>query len=189
MSEESSWRRLRLLAAKYLPLLVGAPAPSLVAGCGASGPRATKPGLASLPIAESRAAPARRQPSADGADPIPSAPTVSPDLSPAAAWAADERAREERFAAASYAAPDRRRAGRTSLHRLQLSSTALTRTTFVRLRGCIPQLSWPRAIPDRDFADLPDTQDRQMRSIIDPGDRGRNLSPPDKKWASLCPPT
>jgi hypothetical protein len=142
------------LSHRFLPLLVGVCV--LLAGCGQSEPRPARGSLASY-LAEVEPIRLGVNHLLDGADPILDA-YRDQRISPRVAWRR-MNALEERFAAyavrvadVSHVPPSLRVAQRRYAH------------TFIFEDAYLSSLA--AAIPDRDFTDLPDTQDRQRRAII-----------------------
>jgi hypothetical protein len=128
----------------------------LVAGCGQSEPRSTRGSLASY-LAEVEPIRLSVNHLLDGADPILDAYREH-RISPTVAWRRMNTL-EERFAAAAVRIADVRHVP-SALRAAQRRYAH----TFVFEDAYLSSLA--AAIPDRDFDDLPDTQDRQRRAII-----------------------
>ena len=138
----------------FLPFLVGAVL--LVAGCGQSSPRPPRGELSSY-LAEVEPIRLGVNRLLDGADPILGAYREH-RIGPTTAWRR-MNALEERFAAYAVRIADVGRvpAALRSAQR-RYAHTFVFEDTYLSALAA--------AIPDRDFADLPDTQDRQRRAII-----------------------
>jgi hypothetical protein len=142
------------LSRKLLGLL--ASAAIVLAGCGGGEPRPARGSLSSY-LAEVEPIRLRVNRLLDGADPILDAYREH-RLSPTAAWRR-MNALEERFAADAVRIADVRHVPT----RLRTAQRAYAHT-FVFEDAYLSALA--AAIPDREFDSLPDTQERQRRTII-----------------------
>jgi hypothetical protein len=142
------------LSRKLLGLLAGAAI--VLAGCGGGEPRPARGSLSSY-LAEVEPIRLRVNQLLDGADPILDGYREH-RLSPTAAWRR-MNALEERFAADAVRIADVRHVP-AALRAAQRRYAH----TFVLEDAYLSALA--AAIPDREFDDLPDTQERQRRAII-----------------------
>jgi hypothetical protein len=144
------------LRPRLLTLLAAAGALLLLAGCGGSEPRVTRGSLSSY-LAEVEPIRLGVNRLLDGADPILDAYREH-RIGPDAAWRR-MNALEERFGEYAVRIADVRHVP-AALREEQRRYAH----TFVFEDAYLSALA--AALPDRDFADLPDTQNRQRRAII-----------------------